>query len=144
MREAVGRALRQPNEAQHVGHQRASRRIGLGAVDHQRLHDDVFDRHARIERAIRVLEDDLHGAPFRPHGLHVERGNISPIEQDGAVGGLDQADQRAAERRLAATGLADETERFAGHDIEVHAVHRAQWLRFAGAEMRRRGSRMSW
>jgi hypothetical protein len=54
MREAARRALRQADEAQHVGHQRARRRIGFGAVDHQRFHDDVFDRHARIERAIGV------------------------------------------------------------------------------------------
>jgi hypothetical protein len=116
MREAGGRALRQSDEAQHVRHQRARRRIGLGAVDQQRLHDDVFNLHARIERPIGVLEDDLHGAAPRAHGSGIERRDIGSIEPDGAVGGLDQADQRA-ERRLAAAGLADETQRFAWQDI---------------------------
>jgi hypothetical protein len=30
------------------------------AVDLDRLADDVADRHARVEAADRVLEDDLH------------------------------------------------------------------------------------
>ena len=65
----------QADQLQHLGRP-ASRARGIGAraVDQQRLHDDVLDRHARVERAERVLEDDLHGAgaaraapvPFRP------------------------------------------------------------------------------
>ena len=33
------------------------------AVEPERLADDVADRHARVERGERVLEDDLHVAP---------------------------------------------------------------------------------
>ena len=46
--------------------------------------------------------------------LHVERGNIPPSNRIVPPVRLDEADQRAAERRLAATRLADEAERFAG------------------------------
>ncbi len=31
------------------------------------------DRHARIERAVRILEDHLHAPPQRPHAFAVER-----------------------------------------------------------------------
>ena len=41
-------------------------RVGPGhtvlAVDDKRLGDDVFDAHARIERGVRILEDNLHAA----------------------------------------------------------------------------------
>ena len=35
-------------------------------VDDQRLADNRADGHARIERGVRVLEDDLHVARERP------------------------------------------------------------------------------
>ena len=42
-------------------------------VDHQRLADDRADRHARVERGVRVLEDDLHVAAQRAQRLAAER-----------------------------------------------------------------------
>jgi hypothetical protein len=38
-------------------------------MDQQPLADDLFDRHARAERAERVLEHHLHVAAQRPHLL---------------------------------------------------------------------------
>ena len=40
-----------------------------GVVDLQSLFVDVVDRHARRERAVRILKHDLHVAPERPHLL---------------------------------------------------------------------------
>ncbi len=41
------------------------------------------------------------------------------VEDDPSVGGLDQLDDRPAERRLAASGLADDAERLAVSNGEV-------------------------
>ncbi len=38
----------------------------------QALADDLGDRHARAERAVGILEHDLHLAPQRPHGAELE------------------------------------------------------------------------
>ena len=51
---------------------------------------------------------------------------VDAVELDLARGRLEQADQRAAERRLAAARLADEADRLAAEDVEVDAVDRLQ------------------
>src|SRR5689334_9698361 len=43
----------------------------LRLVHGQALGDDVADRHARRERAERILEHDLHVAAERPHRLEL-------------------------------------------------------------------------
>ena len=45
----------------------ALRRASGPARGWQPFGDDLGDRHARAERAERILEDDLHVAPQRPH-----------------------------------------------------------------------------
>ncbi len=41
--------------------------LGADAVDAQRLADDVAHAHARVQRGVRVLEDDLHVAAQALH-----------------------------------------------------------------------------
>ena len=48
---------------------------------------------------------------------------VGALEEDLAAGRLDQAQDRPAERRLAAARLADEPDRLAAADREVDAVH---------------------
>ena len=45
-------------------------------VDDQRLLDDVLHAHARVERRVRILEDDLHVAPRRAQPLLREREDV--------------------------------------------------------------------
>jgi hypothetical protein len=95
-------------------------------MDEQRLHDDVGDGHARVERPIGVLEDDLNVAAPRAQRLRGQGDEIVAEEFDAARGRLDQAEQHAADRRLAAAGFADQAERLAQGDIETDIVDRAQ------------------
>src|SRR6185503_3584580 len=88
----------------------------------QRLADDRADGHARVERAVRVLEDDLHPAPEAAQPVRLERGQVDPVEPDRARGGLAQADQRPAGRALAAAGFADEPEGLAAANLEADVV----------------------
>ena len=60
---------------QLVHHFPARARIA-DAVDDQRLFDDVVDRHARVQRAERVLKDELHLPPEALQSLAFERQDI--------------------------------------------------------------------
>ena len=63
MRVAVQRVLRQADLLDELGGALAPLALRADPLDAQRLGDDVGDRHARIERRERILEDDLDGAP---------------------------------------------------------------------------------
>ena len=100
-------------------------RLAVGdALGEEALADDVEDRHPGVQRPERVLEDDLHPAPQRPHVVGVDVGQLVAVEDDLAGGRRRQLEDGPAERRLAAAGLADEAEDLAGEDVEVDAVDR--------------------
>ena len=83
----------------------------------------VADRHARRQRSERILEHDLQILAQRPH--LVPRARLDVVaEKDDAALRRDQPEQRAAERRLARTGLADDAERLACADGEADVVDR--------------------
>ena len=93
------------------------------AVDFEGLGENV-NGHARVERGVGVLEDDLHAAAQVAHGGG-GGGEGLALEDDNAGGGFDQAQQYAGDGGLAAAGFADQAERFAGLDGERHIVHDA-------------------
>src|SRR5262249_10163565 len=94
-------------------------------VQRKRLREHLPDGHARIERAVRVLENDLQGAALRAQRLVIEREQVVAVEADASCGGLDQPQHEAAGRRLAATRFSDQREGLAGGEVEVDAVDRA-------------------
>src|SRR5579864_4608165 len=100
------------------------RMLGRQADRAQQLADDVAHRHARIQRRIRILENDLELAANRPHLLAREPRDVAPVEDDLAGCRLDELDDRARQRRLAAARLAYEPERLTRLDREVDAVDR--------------------
>src|SRR6185437_13672105 len=84
--------------------------------------------HARIERRIRILKDDLHLAAQRAQRLAGEREHILPIEAHLARRGLDEAQNAPARGGLAAPRLAHESQRLARRNVERDAIdglHRA-------------------
>ena len=95
--------------------------LALAQLVHvNRLGDDIADRHARVQRGVRILEDHLRPAAVLLHGFLRDR---LAVENDLAGGGLVQVQQRAANGRLAAAGLADKAQRLALLDGEGHVVH---------------------
>ena len=92
-------------------------------VDAQPLADAVPDRRARVERRVRVLEDDLHPAAEGPQRRR-RRACVmsSPSKRMVPAVGLDEAQDEAADRGLAAARLAHQAQRLAAPDDEVHAV----------------------
>ncbi len=102
---------------------------GVEVVDIQRLGDNVADGHAGVQGRVGILED--HGgllAEFLQGFLGID---FLPVIDDLTGCGLIQMQNRAADGRLAAAGLADQTQGFAAADREGNIVHRLERL---GAE----------
>ena len=93
------------------------------ALDGEPLLDDLQDRQPRAERAVRVLEHDLHVLAQRPHVACVEVLDVAAEVDDRALR-RDEPQQRQAERGLARTRFADHAQRLSGAHLDRHAVHR--------------------
>src|SRR5207244_1535151 len=57
------------------------------SVNDEWLGNDVFDAHARVERAERVLEDDLHIAAQAAHFAVARREQIFSLVENASGGG---------------------------------------------------------
>jgi hypothetical protein len=69
------------------------------------LADDVFDRHPRIERVVRILKHHLDPPSTSPQVGPVQVANIIVIEKDGAGRWFDQSHNGTAQGRLAAAAF---------------------------------------
>ena len=92
------------------------------AVDAERLAHDPPHAVARVQGRVRVLEDHLHAPAQRPQGALAEVRDVLAVEDHVPVRGLVEAQDRPAERGLAAAGLAHEPERLAALDGEGDVV----------------------
>src|SRR5258708_121891 len=93
-------------------------------MNDERLGDDCTDRHARVERCIRILKHDLHVAAHAAHVAGVEIENILSVEFDAAGCWLDQPEDAPSDRGLARSRFADETERLTAADSKADAIDR--------------------
>ena len=82
------------------------------------------DPPARVERRVRVLEDELETGELARARRASERRNFAFIEHNGATGRPDQANRCTGEARLAAAGLADKTDDTATPYGEARAGNR--------------------
>ena len=122
-----------------------SRRVARPhALGEQALADDVADRHPRVERPERVLEDDLHLAPERPQLVRADVAQMSSPSNVivPAVGG----DSRRTVRPSVVLPQPDSPTRLndlARRDVEVDAVDRVDRRRPGAAAARRRSGSAS-
>ena len=86
---------------------------GCRSVDDQRLGHEVTDRLLRVERLVRVLEDDLDPPPVRQRAGSHRRADVVALEMMRPAGLAGQLDHDAPGRRLAAARLADQGEHLA-------------------------------
>jgi len=91
-------------------------------MNRQRLRHDLPDLHARIEAAKRVLKNDLHIAAQSAKRTARRSQHVHTVEEDGALPGVDQSQNRPAKRRLAASALADQAQGGAAGDVEAHVI----------------------
>jgi hypothetical protein len=83
-----------------------------------RLHQNLAYRKARIERGIRILENDLDPALSADGMLCPHRQNILAFVPGLTTRGLMQAHQRQSDRGFAGAGFADHAQRFATGEFE--------------------------
>jgi len=92
-------------------------------VDAQPLADDLRDRQPRRQARIRVLKDDLHLAAERPQPALSFMRDVAALEADAALG-IEEAQQRKPQGRLARAAFADHPEGRAGTHLKRDAVYR--------------------
>ena len=144
VRVAAEMAAVEADQLEQLGDHLAAIGVVADAVDDQRLDQDVVDRHARIERAERVLEDELQLLAEARELLALDGHDVdlaAPVVEHHAAGalvgiGLDAAHQHLAERGLAAAGFAHEAQAFAAHDVEADVVDGADGAGRAAAQHR--------
>src|SRR6185503_5805143 len=86
------------------------------AADAQRDHaflDDVEHAHARIERTVRILKNDLEVAALAPEFTGGQGRQIDPLKPDAAARQRQQLDDAFADRSLARPGFAHQCQRAA-------------------------------
>ena len=92
-------------------------------LDQQAFLDDLTDRQAWRQRAIGVLEDDLHLLAQRTHLATLKGLDVAAKIEDRTFRGGEPQESKT-ESGLAGTRLADDAERLAGAHPDVDAVHR--------------------
>src|SRR6266571_1193895 len=117
----------QPDHAQEFSDAFLTATTALHAMHQQRLPDDIEQRHARIQRRKRILEDHLHVAPQPPQFTFREPGDINLLsrrraEQHLTSGGLYGSQDTARGCRLAAAALAHQPEGFAFVQRKTYAI----------------------
>ncbi len=100
----------------------------LDACDHQRLGDDIADPPPWVQGGNRILKDQLHAPAHPPQGIALHRREVLAVEHDSPRDGPAQLKHRAAQRGLAAAGLADQAERLAARDLQADVGHRMDRL----------------
>src|SRR5215210_3921661 len=110
VREAVQVLALQPDAIEQL-ERPAARLLLADPLAHERRADDLRHPLARVQRRERVLEDHLQLGAQRAHLPLGDVGDVVPAEADPPGARLEQAQERARERRLAAARLADQSQR---------------------------------
>ena len=126
VRVALGERRIEPHHLEQLGRAAVPARGVRPAIDRERLGDDAPHPHPRVERAERILEDDLHALPGGPELPRGQCDQVTALEADMPGAGLDQSQDEPACRGLAAARLAHQAQRLSARDREAHAVDGAR------------------
>ncbi len=122
MRIAIRVGRQQADDAHEIRDALALLPAGGEIVQPDGFADDVTYIHARVERGIRILEDDLQVPPQLAQLALIELQDRASLIAHIACSRLDQAQQKAAQGGLAAARLTHNGEGLAATDAERHAV----------------------
>lgn len=92
-------------------------------MEEQRFHDQLSNGHSGVQRAIRILEDDLYLPPQVPQIILPARGDVLTVEQDAPGGRVDEPDNAASYSGLPTARLSDQTKGLALPNGKRDAVH---------------------
>ena len=123
MRIARGVLRREADHDEQLADPRALALTVADRMNDERFADDRANQHARVERAERILKDDLQVPAPRPHRALVKRRNILAFVEDLACRRLDEPKQEASGRRFPATGFAHQSDCLTPVDRQRQIVH---------------------
>ena len=133
MRIAVGEFRRQRNPVNHGQCLERALVAFANARNIKRLTDAFKDRHARIERRIRVLKDDLERAAMLAQFGLGQRERVLAEMRDAAARRRQQTHNATAKRRFARAGFSDHTKSLALLDLEADIIDGTDDLTTAAA-----------
>ena len=93
-------------------------------VDRQGFADTRADVREGVKGGIRVLKDELHPTAQRSQTCALGHGDVFAAEQDPPPRRTDEAEHQSGQGRFARTAFADESQRCASGDGEIHVVDR--------------------
>ena len=94
---------------------RFSRSAGVpDTVYIQRFANALRDRATRTQRCIGILENNLHPGPLGEHLVAPQMSDVHAVENDPSGRRFLQPQYGSSQRRLAASGLTDESQRSPG------------------------------
>jgi hypothetical protein len=120
----VGGRRIQPDELEQLAHARLLCLARADLVNDERLPHRGPDAHARVQRRVRILEDDLKVSSGAAKLGRRQRPHVHVLEDDLAGRGFDEPQDAPARRRLPRTGFTDQAEGFARLDVKRHVIHR--------------------
>jgi hypothetical protein len=120
---ATGGLPTQPDPLQHLAHQSLAFGAAPDPVRGQPLSHDLADGHSGVERADRILEDDLHVAAKILQVGAAQGQHVPTLEFDRAFRGLQKPEQSPPQSGFPAPRLANQSQGLSRHYLEVHAVH---------------------
>jgi hypothetical protein len=122
---AVGEARREVHALQRPRHERRAVLRARSVVHAAGLVQRLAHGHPRVQRRVGILEDHLHAPAQLAQLVALGGEHVGAAEADLAGVGLDEPDQAAGERRLAAARAAGQAEDLALAQREGHVVDRA-------------------
>lgn len=93
-------------------------------MDRQRLAGDLAHGHARVKRAVGILEDHLNAAVERTLRGTLLFADVPALDADTALVRIQEANETTGERGLAAARLTDDADGLSASDLEIDAVPR--------------------
>ena len=93
-------------------------------MHHKGFGDDVADSHARVERAHRVLEDELQVLAEEAEPAFRQVGDVGAFDNDLAGGRAVEGGDDTQQGGLATAGFADDAEAFTRLYFEAHSAQR--------------------
>ena len=123
MRKAVHGVAVHPHLLEEIGGKLLCLCFREALIDNRGLGDDLPDRHAGVERRVRILEDRLDGLPIVAEFPSIQQIDVLPLEFDHSFGWRLDKQQQLRQGCLATPGLANQAERATPRNREVGTIH---------------------
>src|SRR5437763_4377574 len=103
-------------------------------MNKQRLSDEVFNSHSRIERAERILKNNLHVPSELAQFLAANRQQVAAVKMNCSGRWLNQPQDEPSQGALARSRFSDHAKRFTSVDLQGNVIYGADLSFGPGSE----------